>query len=168
MSDFYRALQITLGYEGGFTVDQGGPTQWGITQVTYDRYRQSIGLNTQGVRNITSNEMQSIYESLYWRRIRGNEVAWPLNLALFDLAVNSGPMRAVQFVQILVGVEADGQFGPITLKAVKSHDPYGLALRLQDMRAGWFVGLSMQAVHSKSLKGWLKNRYADLRKRILG
>ena len=40
-----------------------------------------------------------------------------LDLAVFDLAVHSGPLRAVRLLQAVLGVEADGIVGPVTLGA---------------------------------------------------
>ena len=42
---------------------------------------------------------------------------------VFDTAVNSGPGRAIRFLQGCVGVEMDGAFGPRTMAAVKAADP---------------------------------------------
>jgi lysozyme family protein len=41
-----------------------------------------------------------------------------VDYCVFDVAVNSGPGRAIKFLQSCVGVTADGGFGPRTLDAV--------------------------------------------------
>jgi lysozyme family protein len=45
-----------------------------------------------------------------------------VDYCVFDVAVNSGPGRAIKFLQSCVGVTADGGFGPATLAAVKESE----------------------------------------------
>lgn len=90
---FERALRFVLRWEGGYSdhpADPGGATNMGITQATYDAWRRRQGLPPQPVRNISINEVQAIYRTMYWDPIGADSLPDPLALAAFDLAVNSG------------------------------------------------------------------------------
>jgi hypothetical protein len=50
----------------------------------------------------------------------------PLDLYVFDFAVNSGPGRAVKTLQGLLGVAADGDIGPVTIDALQEEVAAGL------------------------------------------
>jgi Glycosyl hydrolase 108 len=100
-SDFQRALEITLKYEGGYANhpnDPGGATQNGVTQRVYNKYRTMRRKPIRGVQHIARNELEDIYQSGYWIASGASSCEWPLSLAVFDLAVNSGAGRARQFL----------------------------------------------------------------------
>jgi lysozyme family protein len=122
-----------LVHEGGYVdnpKDPGGATNYGVTQKTYDGYRKRMGLPTQTVRSITMDEVLAIYKTQYWEKIMGDELPAGLDYAVYDFAVNSGPKRAVQCLQELLGanVKADGIMGNQTLGALAELGP-------EDMRA---------------------------------
>lgn len=122
---FQTALGFVLAREAGYVnhpADRGGPTNHGITQRTYDAYQRSIGALPQSVKLITDTEVETIYRLRYWQPIKGDSLPWPLALAVFDWAVNSGPETAVKHLQRLAGVDDDGQMGPVTLAASASVD----------------------------------------------
>ena len=57
-------LKFILAREGGYVNsknDRGGPTNKGVTQVTYNSYRRSKNLPTKDVRDITQQEVEDIY-----------------------------------------------------------------------------------------------------------
>ena len=152
--NFARCLSLVLDYEGGFSNradDPGGATMRGVTQRTYDSYRIGQGLSPQPVQNISQTELQAIYRSGYWDRVCGDALPAGVDLAIFDFAVNSGPVRAVKMVQEIVGADPDGAFGPETLTAVKRTDPAGLITELCLDRLQFLQGLS----HWSTFKnGW--------------
>ena len=67
------------------------------------------------VRRLTRREAAAIYRRLYCDAVRADEIPPCLDLSVFDLAVNSGPSRAVTMLQAALGVAADGIIGPDTL-----------------------------------------------------
>ena len=94
---FLKALDFTLSQEGGYSNhpnDKGGATNYGITQTTYNRYRESKGFNKWLVKNITMDEVRKIYYKYYWTPINYNLLLLPLSIVVFDTAVHSGVFKA--------------------------------------------------------------------------
>lgn len=99
-NNFSACLAFVLKYEGGeanVPGDPGGRTNEGITQRTYDGWRRGRGLPTQDVYRMPDSERDAIYKGKYWDVIHGDALAPGVDLALFDVAVNSGPGRAMIF-----------------------------------------------------------------------
>lgn len=121
MSGFATALPVLLGLEGGLVDhedDRGGRTNFGVTQPVYNRYRAKRGLPIRPVDFIEPDEVEDLYHVLYWLEAKCDAVPWPVSHVLFDGAVHHGPRQSVRFLQRAVGVEPDGDLGPITAKAV--------------------------------------------------
>lgn len=95
--NYENCLAITLKWEGGdvnHPADPGGKTRWGITQGTYDEWRRKKGYRKQSVFQMTKNEMLAIYKANYWDAVKGDTLAFGVDLATWDYGVNSGPSRA--------------------------------------------------------------------------
>lgn len=169
MSRYVYCFHKVLGHEGGFVDhknDRGGRTNYGVTQKTYDAFRQIRGLEQQDVRDITMDEVEALYYQ-YWRDAHCEHLPEPLDLFVFDCAINSGAGRAVKLLQRALGIADDGQWGPQTRHSMENiiaedmvHDLADVYLRL---RAGWYDTIierdPSQAVFAK---GWM-NRLDKLR-----
>lgn len=121
LENFDESLILVLVHEGGFAnhpKDPGGTTNEGITQRVYSAYLALKGLKDKSVRFITDEQVREIYKEQYWDKIRGDDLPYGLDYALFDFAVNSGVSRAVKYIQSLVGVATDGILGKVTLQAI--------------------------------------------------
>lgn len=117
-SRFEECLAFVLEREGGFSdnpKDKGGATNKGVTQRVYDEWRERKGYEVRSVADIEQAEVMAIYNEGYWNPVRGIKLAAPLDLAMFDAAVQHGPVRAVKWLQEIVGAERDGRFGSVTL-----------------------------------------------------
>lgn len=158
----YSAIhEATLVYEGGYVNhpdDPGGATNFGVTQAVYDAYRKRTGWTPRPVRQITSEEVSSIYRSQYWDRIMGDALPSGPDHAIYDFAVNSGVSRAVKFTQRIVGVEADGVMGNITLAAIKAYDPVALVGELCEARMAFLRRLKHWPTFGK---GWTRRVMGD-------
>lgn len=140
MSDFERALDSILRMEvapDGTTYsnrkdDDGGPTNFGITHLTYtgwldDHKKPHRGVCECGnpehadVRLITEEEVQAIYFERYWSAARCQEFPWPLSMLVFDSAVNQGPSTAIILLQRALMTQDDGVIGPKTREALGFH-----------------------------------------------
>jgi lysozyme family protein len=114
-----------LAAEGGFVDhprDPGGRTNMGITQRAYDDWQAYLGADRRDVIDITAREVDQIYRVRYWDAVRGDALPAGLAYVVFDAGVNSGPARAVKWLQAAVGVAVDGICGPQTLAAVQTCD----------------------------------------------
>ena len=152
-SRFEQAVELVLQHEGGFVQhprDPGGATQFGITRETLSRVRGRPA-SVNDVRRLTKREAVSIYRDLYWDPVRAEELPPGLDLAVFDLAVNSGPVRAARMLQTVLGVEADGIIGPVTLGAAREADPVDTIQRLTRARLGFLGRLAAWPVFGR---GW--------------
>jgi lysozyme family protein len=151
-SPFERALALVLLHEGGFVQhprDPGGATRFGITRATLSRARGRPA-SVEDVRSLAEAEAAAIYRRFYWDAVRADELPQGLGLAVFDLAVNSGPARAVRMLQGVLGVEPDGLVGPLTL-AARGADPAETIRRLTRARLGFLARLSTWPVFGR---GW--------------
>jgi lysozyme family protein len=98
-SNFEKCLALVLKYEGGKSDDPrdpGGKTMEGITQRTYDAFLDKKGKPRRDVFEIPSSDRDEIYRTEFWDAIRADSLRPGEDLCLFDLAVNSGPHRALQ------------------------------------------------------------------------
>lgn len=149
--NFNQAVQKVLVHEGGFVDhpnDPGGATNHGITQ----RVAREHGY-TGDMRDFPVERAREIYRMSYWIPIRADDLPDQLRLPVFDAAVNSGVRRAVQWLQELVGTTQDGVIGPITLAAVRRHDPERLAARYNARRLMFLANLN----HFNSFgRGWVR------------
>lgn len=166
-----RALTFTLRWEGGYVdnpADRGGPTACGITLATARAY----GIDNDGdgdthildLRRITQEQVEGIYRERYWRPLAVS-CPEPLDMAVFDYSVHSGVTRATRYLQLLLGLHADGIVGPLTLGAVSEvSDPLSVALRLCDAREAFLKAIAV-GDQVQFLRGWLR-RVADLRREL--
>lgn len=152
-SNFQTALALVLRHEGGFVhhpADPGGATNFGITRGTLARARGRVA-TVEDVRRLSKAEAAEIYRRFYWDAIRADELPPGLQLALFDLAVHSGPRRAVMLLQKVLDVETDGRLGPVTMSALRAADPAETIRSLSRERLGFLSHLSTWPVFGR---GW--------------
>jgi len=93
-----QALAFTLKEEGGFVddpKDRGGATHHGVTQQTYDTYRDCLHLPRQSVAYIAADEVRDIYNSMYWNPGHCGELPARLGVCHFDWCVNHGVTGAL-------------------------------------------------------------------------
>ena len=163
MSRFDTCLAAVSKLEGGASnhpADKGGLTMAGVTQATYDTYRRRKGLPPRPVTQSTPVERADIYRSQYWTPVRGDALPPPLDLVIFDMAVNSGPDRAIKTLQRALGVTVDGAFGAQTLRALQEDTAAGqvdhLVSQVLELREAFYRGLVAKDASQKVfLAGWL-------------
>lgn len=126
--NFATALQHVLKHEGGFVnhpQDPGGMTNLGVTKAVWEEW---VGhpVSQKIMENLTPADVSTMYRRKYWDKVQGNDLPNGVDYCVFDAAVNSGPGRAIKWLQGCVGVDMDGALGPKTLGAVKAADPKSL------------------------------------------
>ena len=117
---FKHCLNVVLGHEGGYVDhknDRGGATNFGVTQATYDRYRRLKNLVPRRVSEVDYSEVEAIYKE-DWDDAHCSAIKEPLDLLVFDTAINSGPGRAIKILQSTIGADVDGQWGVQTMAAL--------------------------------------------------
>ncbi len=97
--NFNACLALTLEHEGGYVDhprDPGGPTNMGITIATLSR---ALGraATVDDVRGLTREKAAAIYRETYWNSIDGDDLPAGVDAVLFDISVNSGPVRALRW-----------------------------------------------------------------------
>jgi lysozyme family protein len=160
--NFAPSLAAVLIHEGGFVCnpnDPGGATCKGVTQAVYDDWRASHSLSSQSVREIAEAEVEAIYFKLYWNAVRADDLPSGVDYCTFDFSFNSGPNRAIRFLQRVSGVAEDGKIGPQTLAAVNNVPPLRLIDKLCDLRLQFLQSLSTWKFFGK---GWSR-RVSEVR-----
>lgn len=164
MTRFNYCLQVVLDSEGGFAdhkADKGGRTNYGVTQKTYDNYRDAKQLLKQDVMFIALQEVKEIYY-VYWTSAKCDMLQAPLDLMVFDCAINSGAGRATKLLQRALGIPDDGVFGSATLAAVGSKDAKELSKAYLKERSDYYDRIvAKDPSQQVFLKGW-KNRLKKL------
>jgi len=123
-SNFAEALQKVLAHEGGFSdhpLDPGGMTNLGVTRRVWEEWT-GHPVTVRQMTELTPVKVAPMYRRKYWDKVSGDKLPAGIDLVVFDAAVNSGPGRAVKWLQACVGVDVDGDIGPKTLAAVSAVD----------------------------------------------
>lgn len=138
------ALDKLMISEGGFTDDphdkgnqlpdgRPGSTMLGVTQAEWERY---VGhqVTHDDMKKLTKADVAPLYKKKYWDAVRADELPNGIDYLVFDAGVNTGPARAIRFLQSCVGVPVDGVLGPVTLAAAKAMNPLDLIQKYSDQR----------------------------------
>lgn len=164
-TNFKASLKLVLAHEGGWAdhpKDPGGATMKGVTLLVFRRYYGADKTKTD-LRNITDTQLQRIYRTGYWDKCRCDDLPKGLDYAVLDAAVNSGPGKAVRWLQRAVGAAQDGSVGEATLERVAAREPRAIIETLQELRLGFLRGLSTWPTFGK---GWAR-RVEEVRRDAL-
>lgn len=153
--NFEKALADLLSpdREGGYSNhpdDPGGITNHGVTKAVWEAW---VGhpVAEKTMRALTHADVAPLYRRKYWDRINGDALPSGIDYACFDAAVNSGPGRAVKWLQGCVGVDMDGALGPKTLAAVRAAAPKKLIEDYSKRRLSFLQDLPAWGTFGK---GW--------------
>ena len=153
--NFEECMARLLENEGGYVwhaQDPGGETNFGVTRAVYEQYvgRQVMDGEMEG---LTHDDVYPIYKENYWDAVRGDDLPSGVDWSTFDWAVNSGKSRASKALQRIVGVEADGGIGPMTLRAVAEVEPEEIIKQMHYVRDKFYRSLDTFEVFGK---GWVR------------
>lgn len=87
-----KAIAFVLSQEGGYVndpKDPGGETNFGISKRSYPNL---------DIANLTIDDAKNIYQRDYWNTMGCNELSYPLDMIVFDTAVNMGIGGATNFL----------------------------------------------------------------------
>lgn len=156
-SNFETCLAKVLEYEGGYVndpKDPGGETNYGISKRAYPN---------ENIKGMTRSRAAVIYRRDYWNKVRGDDLPSGLDLVAFDAAVNSGVSRGAKWLQMALGVPADGVIGNKTLSAAAIAHPTTVINRACDYRMAF---LRQLGTWGRFGKGW-SNRVESVRAKSL-
>lgn len=160
MERFQQCLQFILrpDIEGGFVddpLDRGGRTNKGITQRTYSAWLRGRSEPDADVKNIRDDQVAAIYHEQYWVPMQGDRLQAPLDLVLFDAAVQHGVSRAVRILQEALQLPIDGAWNQATLNATTLESPALLATDVLVVRAGFYKRICENNPNQKRFaNGW--------------
>ena len=147
MTDFFDVcFEFLLREEGGYVDhpdDPGGATNMGITLRTLRRQGTWADADKDGdvdandVRLLTRAGAAAVYRADYWLATGCHLLPNPFALALFDGAVNMGPVTAATMLQAALKAHPDGVIG--TKTAQMAHiAPIRAALDEYAARRTWY------------------------------
>jgi lysozyme family protein len=120
MTAFDTCYASLLTAEGSFSNnprDNGGITNLGVTKRAWEAWTGHPVLIAD-MKALTADKVAPFYRSQYWNAVHGDSFPVAIALCLFHCAVNSGPRRAAELLQGIVGAVPDGSIGPATIRAV--------------------------------------------------
>lgn len=179
MSDFKKCVEFVLENEGGFTVDTGGATNFGITaKYLMSNKLWKYDLNKDGyidqsdMKRFTKEDAISVYKILFennkYNKINSDDIA----MRVFDMCVNAGYVIANKMLQCCCNdmkaydkdgrtydvLFIDGIVGNQTIYFInKLTNPEDLISEYKIARAKYYTALSESnpGKYGKYLKGWL-------------
>lgn len=167
---FERALEVTLGFEGGFShdpIDRGGATNYGVTQAAYDRFRKANRLRPRSVELIDQVEILALYRLNYWLTAHCDELPPRLAMCVFDSSVNHGPRTAIKLLQRALHIHDDGIFGSQTRTALFHCDEAEVIRRYLDARQDFYDDIiERDPTQIRFARGW-RNRVLALQSTLL-
>jgi len=157
---FKRCLAVVLENEGGYSnhpMDSGHATMKGVTQAVYDSYRAKLGLPFVPVIDITEEEVENVYYTLYWlpanlEKINNDLLA----LHVFDHGVNAGVRTSIKLLQRLVGETDDGVIGNVTLRAIGEYNGNIVEDFIKRRKLFYVTLVQNKPSLRVFIKGWLK------------
>ncbi len=109
-SNYNDCLTRLLKDEGGYSNtpgDDGGPTNFGITLVDYQKYINKNG-TAENVKHMSVDQAKAIYKSKYWDALNCDNLSGGVDYTVFDYGVNSGlgrPRKALSKFKSLAGAK---------------------------------------------------------------
>ena len=165
-NNFEKCFQLVIKHEGGFVnhpSDPGGITNLGVTKKTWDEWTGKDN-SIDDMKALTPEMVKPLYENRFWDACKCDDLPAGVDYCVFDTAVNSGKVRAIKFLQAVVGTVPDGSIGPITIASVNSRGSKLTIEQYSDKREAFLRGLSGFPTFGR---GWL-NRTKEVRATALG
>lgn len=157
-ANFDAAFARIIKSEGGYVndpADRGGETNLGVTIGAWGSYL-GRAIQPGEMKALTVEAVKPFYRSMYWDKVKGDDLPVGVDYAVFDFAVNAGVSRAAKFLQRAVGAVDDGVIGGGTLGRVAKTDPADLLKNFADQKQRFYNGLAANnPTQQKFLKGWL-------------
>lgn len=140
--------------------DKGGPTKYGITLATwrrvgYDKNGDGV-LNEEDVKLLTKDDFHRVFKQNFWNACKADKIQdQSVANMLVDFAYNSGVKRAATYLQLTLGITADGIIGNKTLFAINKSNGKRLFERFKKTREDYLKSIAKGA-QKDFLDGWLQ------------
>jgi lysozyme family protein len=175
------AIKFVLENEGGYNVDNGGPTNYGVTAkylisenlMQFDKNQDGI-IDSKDMKAFTLDDAIFVYDR-WFNLMRYNEINnMEIAKRIFDMSVNSGDYRGVRIAQsasnrFLISegenygdslfLRRDGILGDKTIGFLNSiKKPYLYLNFFKIERISFYKSLAEKSpeIYQKYLKGWIK------------
>ncbi len=105
LSDWQRAKKFTGGWEGGFQKLEWDAGNWTGCDVGKGKLvGTNFGISACSYPNLdiaglTREQADDIYFRDYWQKSGADKLAWPLNIIVFDTAINFGTATATYYLE---------------------------------------------------------------------
>lgn len=153
--NFDQAFEKLIGHEGGYVnneKDPGGETNFGISKRSYP---------DEDIKGMTPERAKALYLRDFWTPLACDELPAPIRFDVFDMAVNSGKVRAARMLQQAVFAQTDGVIGPRTLTGIRTMNPDCLIRRFNGLRLEFMTGLQ---TWDEFGRGWARRIAANLQR----
>jgi lysozyme family protein len=143
-------------------LDTAGATKFGL--VTDDVKEAKLDQNKDGtidwkdVRDLDEPAAYKVAKQLYWDKLSGDAITnQSIAEFIIDASYNMGRGLIVKYVQEILGLNIDGQFGPKTLQAVNGASQKDLFDKLYAKRKDRYAGIIKANPSQKVFeKGWAR------------
>jgi len=130
-------LDLILRDEGGFTNDKrdnGGPTNWGITFVEYQRWRAGRKTSINDLKSMKQEEARQIFKKWYWTPLGCERLPVGVAYEVFDSGILHGIFNAARWLQLAVDAKVDGHVGDKTIQAALAADDATTIVKIWEWR----------------------------------
>ena len=156
--NFDASFARNIKSEGGYVndpADRGGETNLGVTIGAWGAYLNRA-IQPGEMKALTVETVKPFYKSMYWDKVKGDDLPVGVDYAIFDFAVNAGVGRAAKFLQRAVGAVDDAVIGPGTLALVAKTTPGKLLENFAKQKEAFYNSLAEKnPTQQKFLTGWL-------------
>lgn len=114
-ANFEACWQVLLKNEGGFVVDNGGATMWGVTEKVARKWGYKGKMP-----DLPQDTAKQIAKEEYWNPYNCDSMPTWAAVQVLDAAYNGG--YPAKWLQGVIGVKADGVIGLETLKTLQQFD----------------------------------------------
>lgn len=164
MADYSKLVPFILSWETDKYTnnkhDRGGATKYGITLATwrrvgYDKNGDGV-LNEEDVKLLTEEDFHRVFKNNFWDACKADKIQdQSVANMLVDFAYNSGVKRAITYLQLTLGITADGIIGNKTLFAINKSNGEILFKRFKKTRKKYLMSIA-KGTQKDFLNGWLR------------
>lgn len=159
-------FEDVLRSEGGFSDhpdDNGGPTKFGITWAEWQKWVHPRATTFELFKKITKEDAFAVYRAWYWDPLQCGKLPPGVAYQVFDAGLLHGIYNSARWLQLAVGVTADGHVGPRTLGAAEEADDAEVITAIHEYRR---KRIKAHADYGTFGRGW-SNRLLRVKKKAL-